>query len=158
MEDILRIINSDPELKAKFETAVDNYCNSREGQLVLAWVTKRHNLTGDQMEALTFALEWADSHTNWISVKDELPKINHNDSEWEYSNDVIVSLKDGSIAVGRYERDNSTGEHYWVLYGVDKDLIVTHWMPKPVPPEHIADVGKMIGSSEIPNNQKGGEQ
>lgn len=135
MEAILRIINSDPELKAKFETAVDNYCNSREWQLILAWKTKKHNLTGYQLEALTFALEWADSHPHWISVEDELPKINPNDSEWEYSNDVIVSLKDGCIAVGRYERDNSTGEHYFVLYGVDKDLIVTHWMPLPQPPK-----------------------
>lgn len=33
-----------------------------------------------------------------------------------------------------YEWDNSTGEHYWVLYGVDKDLIVTHWMPLPEAP------------------------
>ena len=33
MEAILRIINSDPELKAKFETAVDNYCNSIRGNL-----------------------------------------------------------------------------------------------------------------------------
>ena len=78
-----------------------------------------------------------------ISVEDELPKINPNGSEWEYSDDVIVALKDGSIAVGRYERDNSIGEHYWVLYGVDKDLIVTHWMP--APPR---------GSSEKPNNCK----
>lgn len=71
---------------------------------------------------------------HWISVE-ELPKINPNDSEWEYSDDVIVALKDGSIAVGRYERDNSTGEHYWVLYGVDKDLVVTHWMPLPQAPK-----------------------
>ena len=35
---------------------------------------------------------------------------------------------------------------------------VSHWMPLPAPPEHIADVSKMIGSSELPNNQKGGEQ
>lgn len=77
---------------------------------------------------------------HWISVEDELPRINPNDSEWEYSDDVIVALKDGSIAVGRYERDNSIGEHYWVLYGVDKDLIVTHWMALPQPPEHIAGI------------------
>ena len=74
---------------------------------------------------------WADAHPHWISVDDELPKINPNDSEWEYRDDVIVALKDGSIAVGRYERYNSTGEHYWMLYGVDKDLVVTHWMPLP---------------------------
>ena len=81
--------------------------------------------------------KWADQHPHWISVEDE-PKINPNDSEWEYSDDVIVALKDGSVAVGRYERDNSTGEHYWVLYGVDKDLIVTHWMPLPSI-EHLKD-------------------
>ena len=72
---------------------------------------------------------------HWISAEEELPIINPNDSEWEYSDDVIVALKDGSIAVGRYERDNSIGEHYWMLYGVDKDLFVTHWMPLPAPPK-----------------------
>lgn len=79
--------------------------------------------------------EWADSHPHWISVVDDLPKINPNGSEWEYSDDVLVVFKDGSIAVGRYERDNSTGEHYWWLYGVDKDLVVTHWMPLPQAPK-----------------------
>ena len=89
MEAILRIINSDPELKAKFETAVDNYCNSREWQLILAWKTKKHNLTGDQLEALTFALEWADAHPHWISVEDELPPKN---SEYDaLSNNVLAT-------------------------------------------------------------------
>lgn len=78
---------------------------------------------------------WRNNRPRWISVEDELPKINPNDSEWEYSDDVIVALKDGSIAVGRYERDNNTGEHYWMLYGVDKDLVVTHWMPLPQAPK-----------------------
>ena len=117
---------------------------------------------GEQAHALELAFQagayWADAHPHWISVEDELPIINHNDSEWEFSDDVIVELKDGDIAVGRYERDNSTDEHYWVLYGVDKDLFVTHWMPLPAPPEHIADVSKKISSSELPNNRKGGEQ
>lgn len=85
-------------------------------------------------DALRRGALWADAHPHWISVEEE-PKINPNDSEWEYSDDVIVALKDGSIAVGRYERDNSTGEHYWVLYGVDKDLVVTHWLPLPQPPK-----------------------
>lgn len=78
---------------------------------------------------------WADAHPHWLSVVDDLPKINPNGSEWEYSDDVLVVFKDGSIAVGRYERDNSTGEHYWWLYGVDKDLVVTHWMPLPQAPK-----------------------
>lgn len=76
-------------------------------------------------------IEDAKNHPHWISVEDELPKINPNDSEWEYSDDVIVALKDGSIAVGRYERYNSTGEYYWILYNVDKDHEVTHWLPLP---------------------------
>lgn len=80
-------------------------------------------------------VEWADSHPYWISVEDELPKINPNGGEWEFGDDVIVELKDGDIAVGRYEHDNSISEHYWVLYGVDKDLVVTHWMPLPAPPK-----------------------
>lgn len=71
----------------------------------------------------------------WISVEDELPKINPNGGEWEFIDDVIVELKDGDIAVGRYERNNSTDEHYLVLYGVDKDLFVTHWMPLPQVPK-----------------------
>ena len=74
---------------------------------------------------------WRQTHPHWISVDDELPKINPNDSEWENSDDVLVAFKDGSIAVGRYERDISTGKRYWILYGVGKDLVVTHWMPLP---------------------------
>ena len=36
---------------------------------------------------------------------------------------------------------------------------VSHWMPRPVPPHHFPDVNKMVsGSSEIPNNQKGGKE
>lgn len=86
------------------------------------------------IKAAKVGMKFADTHPRWISVEEE-PKINPNDSEWEYSDDVLVALKDGSIAVGRYERDNSTGEHYWVLYGVDKDLVVTHWMPLPQAPK-----------------------
>ena len=108
MEDILRIINSDPELKAKFETAVDNYCNSREGQLVLAWETKKHNLTGDQMEALTFALEWADSHTNWISVEDELPK------------------EDGTYLFYNAESQGAFVSYFWADLTLNDNI--SHWM------------------------------
>lgn len=122
---------------------------TRQNELNEAWCKYMNKCSTEIMQALAFALRWCDEHPNWISVEDELPKIVPNDSEWEYSDDVIVNLKDGSIAVGRYERDNSIGEHYWVLYGVDKDLIVTHWMPLPEPPS----------SSGKPNNcKKGGQQ
>lgn len=163
MEAILRIINSDPELKAKFETTVDNYCNSREWQLVLAWVTKRHNLTGDQMEALTFALEWADSHTNWISVEDELPK----------KGDAILAMQDiqgnhwftacqfikADVCRGIVDFFVKSDAHIGI--SVDGKVTlghVSHWMPRPAPPEHLAGVSKMISSSELPNNRKGGKQ
>lgn len=106
----------------------------RQDKLNEAWCKYMGKCSTEILQALAFALRWCDSHPHWISVEAELPKINHNDSEWEFSDDVIVYLKDGDIAVGRYERDNSIGEHYWVLYGVDKDLIVTHWMPLPQPP------------------------
>lgn len=103
----------------------------RQDKLNEAWCKYMGKCSTEILQALAFALRWCDSHPHWISVEDELPKINPNDNEWEYSDDVIVALKDGSIAIGRYELDKSIGEHYWVFYGVDKDLIVTHWMPKP---------------------------
>lgn len=107
---------------------------TRQDELNEAWCSYMGKFSTEIMQALSFALRWCDEHPHWISVEDELPKINPNDSEWEYSDDVLVALKDGSIAVGRYERDNSAGEHYWVLYGVDKDMFVTHWMPLPKMP------------------------
>lgn len=103
-----------------------NLSADRHTQLIGDWAEHRIGFIN--------GAEWADRHPHWISLAAELPKINPNGSEWEYSDDVIVALKDGSIAVGRYERDNITGEHYWVLYGVDKDLVVTHWMPLPPRP------------------------
>lgn len=108
---------------------------TRQEELNEAWCKYRGKCSTEIIQALSFALRWCDEHPHWISVEDELPKINPNDSEWWYSDDVIVALRDGSIAVGRYERDNSACEHYWILYGVEKELIVTHWMPTPQPPK-----------------------
>jgi hypothetical protein len=71
---------------------------------------------------------------HWISVEDELPKLIAYKLLFDYSDDVLVYLKDGSITVGRWERDNSTGEQYWLL-DIDKDVIVTHWMPLPQEPK-----------------------
>lgn len=148
MEATLRIINSDPELKAKFETAVDNYCNSREWQLILAWKTKKHNLTVDQLEALTFALEWADEHPRWISVEDELPPKK---SEYDDLSNNVLSTDCKEIYESVY--DHCFGE--WFTHGLWAINNITHWMPMPALPEHIADASKMIGSSEKPNNLKG---
>ena len=103
---------------------------TREEEILKAYNEQKTKL-GNQEHTFMRGAKWADSHPHWISVNEDLPKINPNGSEWEYSDDVIVVLKDDSVAVGRYERDNSIDEHYWVLFGVDKDLIVTHWMPLP---------------------------
>ena len=77
--------------------------------------------------------KWADSHPQWIPVEEELPKINDVASSWDCSDEVYIYLATGSHCVGRYEHDKNTNEFYWVLYGVDKDIPVTHWMPI-VPP------------------------
>ena len=134
MEDILRIINSDPELKAKFETAVDNYCNSREGQLVLAWETKKHNLTGDQMEALTFALEWADAHPNWISVEDELPPKK---SEYDGLSNNVFATDGKEIYESVYNHDFEE----WFTHDLWAINNITHWMPRPQAPL-VTDLNK----------------
>lgn len=75
----------------------------------------------------------------WISVEDELPKIEEANCEWVGSEDVLALLWNGDMSVGRYERDNISGEYYWTLYNVDKDHQVTHWMPLPEPPERISN-------------------
>lgn len=84
-----------------------------------------------------FCAGWrtADQHPAWIPVEEELPKINDVASSWDCSDDVYIYLATGSHCVGRYEHDKSTNEFYWVLYGVDKDIPVTHWMPLPTPPQ-----------------------
>ena len=84
---------------------------------------------------------WRQTHPHWISVEDELPKIEEADCEWVGSKDVLALLWNGEMSVGRHERDNSTGDHYWVLYNVDKDHQVTHWMPLPSV-EHLKKGGK----------------
>lgn len=133
-------------------------CASANTQIIGDW--------GEHFLGFVHGAEWADAHPHWISVEDELPKINPNGSEWDYSDDVLVYLKDGSITVGRWERDNSTGEQYWLL-DIEKDLIVTHWMPLPST-EHIADANKkvdrVIGTADHIKtaldvlNKKGGEK
>ena len=65
---------------------------------------------------------WADSHPNWISVEDELPK-----ADGRY---IIANKYDG------VEQMNFDAESkYWWLRGTGKmSDFVTHWMPLPQPP------------------------
>ena len=95
--------------------------------------------------------EWADAHPNWISVEDELPPKN---SEYDALSNNVLATDGKEIYESVYNHD--FGE--WFTHDLWAINNITHWMPRPVPPEHIAGVSKMIGSSELPNNSKGGEQ
>lgn len=100
--------------------------NSREEQLILAWKTKNHNLTGDHIEALTFALEWADTHPHWISVEDELPP---KESEYD-DNSIVVLATDGNDVYKALYRSNEylSGWFTHDMWELDN---ITHWMPLP---------------------------
>jgi hypothetical protein len=106
---------------------------TRQEQLNAAWCKYMGKCSTEILQALAFALRWCDAHPNWISVDDELPKEN-----------------------GRYLFYHTiTGVQSSYYYkGLSLDKAVTHWMPLPEPPEHLAGVSKMIGSSEKPNNCK----
>lgn len=58
----------------------------------------------------------------WISVKDRLPEKN---------SIVLVCMDNGQYKVVLTSHLSSNGE--WISY--DKNLKVTHWMPKPEPPK-----------------------
>ena len=98
------------------------------------WFEERFVLTKNNIDEFGQLYEEV-TKPHWISVEDELPKIEEADCEWVGSKDVLAILWNGEMSVGRYERENSTGEHYWVLYNIDKDHQVTHWMSLPAPPK-----------------------
>lgn len=85
------------------------------------------------MQALAFALMWADQHPHWISVEDELPRslnfILFTDGRYLYS---------GTYFGGRYYGDKGD-------FCVPPTLIdnVTHWMPLPAPPAKLSNVGRI---------------
>lgn len=89
-------------------------------------------------------IDYAEHHPHWISVEDELPTCN-----------VFVLTCDGQ---GNTNLLMLAGNGGWYDHSVAKHRNITHWMPLPAPPEHIAGVSKKISSSEIPNNQKGGKE
>ena len=70
---------------------------------------------------------------HWISVEDEMPK---EDGRYLFYHAIL------GVQSAYYYND------------LTLDKAVTHWMPMPAPPKHIADVSKMISSSELPNNCK----
>lgn len=111
---------------------------------------------GEQQHALELAFQagayWADSHPHWISVEDELPPKK---SEYDALSNNVLATDGKEIYESVYNHDFEE----WFTHDLWAINNITHWMPLPSPPEHIADVSKKISNSELPNNcKKGGEQ
>lgn len=70
---------------------------------------------------------WADSHPNWISVKDDLPKHDTNENGLVSFPMVLVCLYDGYRDTSYYD---DIGEEWG-----DYDGEVEYWMPLPMPPQ-----------------------
>ena len=92
--------------------------------------------------------EFGQQHPHWISVEDELPPKK---SKYDILSNNVLATDGKEIYESVYNHD--FGE--WFTHDLWAINNITHWMPRPAPPEHIADISKMISSSELPNNQKG---
>lgn len=93
---------------------LDDFVEENEGQVTLTDVAKHF---------AEYGYQYAQTHPNWISVEDELPKCNIVDCGLA-TYPVLVYREDGFIDISCY--DSEVGE--WDCVGV-----VTHWMPI-VPP------------------------
>lgn len=108
----------------------------RQDKLNEAWCKYMGKFSTEIMQALAFALRWADSHPHWISIEDELPEV---------CVAVLTTTPHGTQRVGFYE------DGWWLANTPDLVRMgsITHWMPLPEAPS----------SSEFPNNSKeGGEK
>ena len=74
---------------------------------------------------------------NWISVKDRLPKIIEDETEWvNYSKNVLIAYKYQGIShyvfcMGYYRHDGLERVKEWIVDRNDetfKTEYVTHWM------------------------------
>lgn len=66
---------------------------------------------------------WADAHPHWISVEDELPKLN--------SGMVIVATYKGDIDFMIFSNSGWHNSKRWCCV----KGVITHWMPLPLPPK-----------------------
>lgn len=78
-------------------------------------------------DAFKAGARWADSHPHWISIEDELPKIEDDYSDFS----IKVLATDGEdVYKAMLHNDGTWFTHdLWVYEGV------THWMPLPTPPK-----------------------
>ena len=66
---------------------------------------------------------WADEHPHWISVEDELPKLN--------SGMVVVATYKGDIDFMIFSNSGWHNSKRWCCV----KGVITHWMPLPQPPK-----------------------
>lgn len=97
-------------------------------------------------EVLKEAMDFADSHPHWISVKDELPKEN--------SGLAVVVNYMGHLDFMKYCKSGWHNNKRWCV----PKGIITHWMPLPKMPvlsklestrkNHLIDANNMIEGGE----------
>ena len=114
----------------------------RQDELNEAWCKYMGKFSTEIMQALAFALRWADEHPHWISVVEELPPRGRTDPN--------VSVPVITCKIVNRELHEIGFQQYIFGKGKWEYCDATHWMPLPQAPKS--------GSSEFPNNcEKGGE-
>ena len=125
----------------------------RQDELNEAWCKYMGKCSTEIMQALAFALRWADAHPAWISVEDELPPKK---SEYDALSNNVLATNGKEIYESVYNHDFEE----WFTHDLWAINSITHWMPLPAPPSESVTTcnHKTSSSSEFPNNLKGGEQ
>ena len=100
---------------------------TRQEELNEAWCKYMGKCSTEIMQALAFALRWADEHPHWISVEDELPPTSDKDDE---SDDYLIVDSYGDKNVGHYNKMDKL----WLSCD-GYILYATHWMPMPAKPK-----------------------
>lgn len=70
------------------------------------------------------ALVQVDAMSEWIKVNDRLPE---NDA-------VVLCFTDGTVEIGAW---SEADDLWWDCYH-DDEIVVTHWIPLPAPPQDAA--------------------